>query len=450
MIIQWLIAIIALLSLALMVFWVKGRRFQEGGEIFPDMEGTLRRILEGLQDGSMASSSEPSDNSSDVVAHEKAQGFEKKKSASEEADSKDEIGSTGIPEAESSEAANQEQPNGGANSEELQSLQKLLEDSQNQVRGLEEKLKAIESQAQKSNDSELKAKIADLEGKLAEYEIIEDDIADLSRLKEENESLKADLVLLKEQIGAPSSETSETSEPKIESKTEGVEDAAQDPVVAADETAPTQEATTEPSGPDDSLNSIEDAFASDDLVQELDAALSEESSSSEEPEPVEALLEEVVGDSLGEAEEETKSKSTDQEEIEPESVEASVDAIVSDPDESLGAPVAAGPMATGNQPAADSSAPQAAEDLFAEFSADKAKIVATPEEKQPSNASEPKTASKEVVGEESLEAVDTEKMLEEMGDLAELNTSSTESALEDEMDVDKMAAEALSLGGEDR
>ena len=36
------------------------------------------------------------------------------------------------------------------------------------------------------SSAELLAKIKDLEGKLAEYEIIEDDIADLTFFKEEN------------------------------------------------------------------------------------------------------------------------------------------------------------------------------------------------------------------------------------------------------------------------
>ena len=47
----------------------------------------------------------------------------------------------------------------------------------------------------------LQAKIAELEGKLTEYEIIEDDIADLSRFKEENAELRAELDGLKARAG---------------------------------------------------------------------------------------------------------------------------------------------------------------------------------------------------------------------------------------------------------
>ena len=58
-----------------------------------------------------------------------------------------------------------------------------------------EELKKEVSSAKTSDtvSAELLAKIKDLEGKLAEYEIIEDDIADLSHYKEENARLKKQL-----------------------------------------------------------------------------------------------------------------------------------------------------------------------------------------------------------------------------------------------------------------
>jgi hypothetical protein len=48
----------------------------------------------------------------------------------------------------------------------------------------------------------LHSKIAELEGKLTEYEIIEDDIADLSRFKEENTELRSELEALKQNTAA--------------------------------------------------------------------------------------------------------------------------------------------------------------------------------------------------------------------------------------------------------
>lgn len=50
--------------------------------------------------------------------------------------------------------------------------------------------------------AELKAKISELEGKLTEYEIIEDDIADLSRFKEENAELRGELDALKANVAS--------------------------------------------------------------------------------------------------------------------------------------------------------------------------------------------------------------------------------------------------------
>ena len=49
---------------------------------------------------------------------------------------------------------------------------------------------------------QLQEKIAELEGKLTEYEIIEDDIADLSRYKEENSELRDEIEALKARVGA--------------------------------------------------------------------------------------------------------------------------------------------------------------------------------------------------------------------------------------------------------
>ncbi|MBU6374682.1 MAG: hypothetical protein KGQ59_01685 [Bdellovibrionales bacterium] len=54
--------------------------------------------------------------------------------------------------------------------------------------------KAILSETQQSPDTtELKRKIAQLEGKLAEYSVIEDDLANLKRLQQENTDLKSRL-----------------------------------------------------------------------------------------------------------------------------------------------------------------------------------------------------------------------------------------------------------------
>jgi hypothetical protein len=76
--------------------------------------------------------------------------------------------------------------------EELQKLRQELEQKKTEV----ETLKTKASEAKDDNTPQLLAKIKDLEARLGEYEIIEDDIADLSKYKEENEKLKKQLASL--------------------------------------------------------------------------------------------------------------------------------------------------------------------------------------------------------------------------------------------------------------
>jgi len=75
--------------------------------------------------------------------------------------------------------------------------------------------------------SALQAKLVELQAKLAEYEIIEDDIADLSMYKEENKKLKAELATLKAAV--------ETAQTQVHAASVSVEAAprAEDPVQAA-------------------------------------------------------------------------------------------------------------------------------------------------------------------------------------------------------------------------
>lgn len=66
----------------------------------------------------------------------------------------------------------------------------------------------------------LKAKMGELQARLSEYEIIEDDIADLSRFKDENSKLKAELEELKTKLGSGEAivatpETTSVSEPPV-------------------------------------------------------------------------------------------------------------------------------------------------------------------------------------------------------------------------------------------
>jgi len=82
----------------------------------------------------------------------------------------------------------------GASSEDVVKLKQELESRQQLVAELTTQ---VENAKSSDPSAELLAKIKTLEGKLAEYEIIEDDIADLSNFKEENARLKKELDTLK-------------------------------------------------------------------------------------------------------------------------------------------------------------------------------------------------------------------------------------------------------------
>lgn len=99
---------------------------------------------------------------------------------------------------------------------EIQQLRLTLSESQKKIEVLQAQLataetKAAEAQASASAapapaaggaDPAMEAKLRDLEARLAEYEIISEDIADLSRYREENDKLKAELEALKAQGGS--------------------------------------------------------------------------------------------------------------------------------------------------------------------------------------------------------------------------------------------------------
>ncbi len=61
------------------------------------------------------------------------------------------------------------------------------------------------SNVSKADTSGLEARIKELEARLAEYDIISEDIADLSRYKDENDKIKAELASLKGTAAAPAS-----------------------------------------------------------------------------------------------------------------------------------------------------------------------------------------------------------------------------------------------------
>ncbi len=98
------------------------------------------------------------------------------------------------------------------------------------------------------DDSELMARINDLEARLQEYEIIEDDIADLSLYKTENDKLKEELARLKAQAGMEV-DSAEEAEPEI--RVSAPEAAAPEESSVADDTTNSSESPepfTKPAG----------------------------------------------------------------------------------------------------------------------------------------------------------------------------------------------------------
>ena len=127
------------------------------------------------------------------------------------------------------------------------------------------------------DDAELLKQIAELEARLEEYEIIEDDIADLSLYKVENDKLKDELARLKNQAGMPE------DSPAVEETTvvEEAEPEESGEVVAAEE--PASEAGE---------NHLEEAIESmsSDLVAEFEKIVdSQNTIATDETGPVETV-----------------------------------------------------------------------------------------------------------------------------------------------------------------
>lgn len=109
-------------------------------------------------------------------------------------------------------------------SEEVRMLREQLQAKEAQLNELKQNANSDGAAPAAAGDNKeaeaLKGKLSELEAKLSEYEIIADDIADLSRYRDENDALKAELESLKAQLAAGGSATSSapvTAAPVVES-----------------------------------------------------------------------------------------------------------------------------------------------------------------------------------------------------------------------------------------
>lgn len=372
----------------------------------------------------------------------------------------------------------------GVSSEELESLKAEVKDRESTI----EQLKAELSKAKgSSDDSGLKEKIQTLEDRLAEYEIIEDDIADLSTYKEENARLKEELEKLK--AGGASAAVSEEpeSEPEVQDEPEPVAETEAEAEFEAEPEVAEEEAVEEPEDElaDLAASLVDEPEAAvdpdgDDLVSEFETAMGGglDDSFGKEQEEAESLM----------ADEESEASALSEEVEEPGSDEV---AEVSEPEEGPGEyskdelssllEEAAAELDGSNEEepveeivAQETSSEEVGEvieavaddgddDIFGEFATDdEAHVFASDSEEhevEASGVAAGADASLESLvkelqeesssdDEEIAKTIDTDKMLNEMAALGDVGNAGAEAALEEEMDVEKMAAEATKLGSD--
>jgi hypothetical protein len=267
---------------------------------------------------------------------------------------------------------------------------------------LDERVKIIEElraqvAAAKSDDgsADMLAKIKTLEGKLAEYEIIEDDIADLSHFKEENSRLKKEIEAIKR--GGPELVD------QFAAAVGGAEAASSDTVVAG--AAATESAATVKVESAAAAATPPPAAEGSTKIKDVAAA-----------KKAEASLEDIVAKAQ-------------------ETVKDAPSTVVAEPPGNPGETIEFGPDGTETKtpvsaPVGEKApAPAAAEapsptNIFAEFAGD------SEENKDPLA---------------ELGEIDTNRMLEELKDL-NMDVGAGAEALEEAPDIDKMAHEAQNLG----
>ncbi len=278
----------------------------------------------------------------------------------------------------------------------------------------------IESSKASEDSTDLKAKLEELEAKLAEYEILEDDIADLSHFKEENARLKEELEALKSGGGVSPSTTEEAS-------TEGSEaEVPAEPAV----TPPTAE-TAEPDK-ENLMAEFEASLGAEDLEEQVADAVSAETGDTAAAPAAEEVNDgaDFVAEFEAAVQQQKGAENPPEEEVTTVGAETPPP-TTSEPEPKVEVP---SPQDSAAQQEDEPEMPTG-DDILAEF----AQSLGPGEE--PSE----EAGSGEEAGIESG-ALDTDKVLAEMADLATTDSGDDEgSALEEEMDTEKMAEEASRL-----
>lgn len=282
---------------------------------------------------------------------------------------------------------------GGLSPEAAALAETQVQNLKKELAARDEELKALKASGANSKVTEeanqLTLRLKELESKLAEYEILEDDIADLSLYKEENTRLRSELNKLKGVAAEPAPEpvpaVVSASEPSVA------------PAPPPPEPSGAKSAAMAAAPGSAAAAAAMDSRAAEDIVAEFAQAVSTD--------PI------VAPNKPGNTEVTMQVPDTGNP---MKDFEAAV-AI-----EKKEKAAAAAPAAKAAAPAAKSKGKgDEAEDLFAEFS------------EPPANTDE--------------NALDTDKMMAEMAALVSLEPASG-SALEDGIDTEKMAAEAGTFG----
>ncbi|MEZ4871574.1 MAG: hypothetical protein R2827_04860 [Bdellovibrionales bacterium] len=384
-----------------------------------------------------------------------------------------------------------------ANAAELQELKSSLESKEKELIEIKQKIESGELSSSSGGDAaDLEAKIKDLEARLQEYEIIEDDIADLSMYKEENQKLKEELDALKAGGAVPAAKPPKAEEVKSDDLVaEFAEAVGEEPPVADTAPAPEEESAPEPIAADNEEGeeltpNADGKYITDDVLAEFSTAVNEEfaamgmappkaapskaPAAEAPPEPVEEppieasppdenVVEEFAEDELEkmldqavEEEKSGRSKKSGGDAV-ADAPEAAPTSQESEPEQVVEAPVEATAANEVVEEEIEVSPEQAAIDALLDEGL-AAKDAEADQNDDESGESEPAVEAKSA--EESTQStpsgaasaakqsdVDTDRMLEEMAALTEAaeKDDGSESALEADADIDKMAEEASKL-----
>ncbi len=341
----------------------RGASASSGGGSFPDMgelEGTLKKVLESTEVRAAGVSTQVSPDGNVETVYK-------------------------------------ELPN-----EEKEQLESAIAAKEAEIEKLKSNMETLRNEAQNSSgDGELpddiKAKIEELEARLAEYEIIEDDIADLSMYKEENAQLKAEI----EALRSSSPEAGGAEEPASIEEALAEDKKVEEPVAEVEAEA------------------ADDGGVDDDIMAEFAAAV--ENQKAGDLEDADSLEDEAKKktDEPSELKAESPAESAA---VDPSDSQAMVEAAMADIEASEGG------SSEGTTPVAEE--PESPK-IMAEFA-------------------EENTPSQEAAGEDSSEqdegpAVDADAVLSELASFGEAEDSDDDNALESTLDTDKLVAEASEM-----